>query len=235
MTDALARLVRRTLGPATVLQPRLPSPFERRVPGAEAAWLELREAPAEPASRPMERQPDADAAAIANAGADVVVPQVQPQPLPRPSEPAEPPTRPHPTIRVAEPEPAPAAQGPVRPARVAMPRPDGPDGAPERVPAWTAAAAGPGRVLPLVPPPPAPARPDDRAAQPPQVRPLPPQRDPDADGQAEPVIHITIGRVEVRANVAPGPARQPDPRLPAARRVMPLEEYLERRARGGSP
>jgi hypothetical protein len=233
MTDALARLVRRTLRPETVLQPRLASPFERRVPGAGGAWVELGEAPAEAASPPMERRPDADAAAIANAGADLVVPPVQPQPLPRPSELAEPPTRPHSTVRVAEPEPAPAARGLARPARVAMSWSDGPDRAPERMSARIAAATGPGRVLPLVPPPPAPARSDDRAIQPPQMRPLASQRDPDADGQAEPVIHITIGRVEVRANVAPGPAPQPDPGPPAARRVMPLEEYLERRARGG--
>lgn len=48
-----------------------------------------------------------------------------------------------------------------------------------------------------------------------------------------PVIHVTIGRVEVRASVAPAHgttdqrSRQEDPK------VMPLEEYLSRRARGG--
>jgi hypothetical protein len=243
MTDALARLVRRTLRPETVLQPRLPSPFERRLPGAEAAWLELREAPAEPASPPMERERDADTAGPATAGAspprrttaetDLVIPHVQPRSRPRPTESAEPLTQPHPTIRVAEPEPAPAAQGLARPARVVAP---GPDGAPERTSAAaarTAAVAGPGRVPPLVPPSPSVERSADRAARTPEVLPLPPPRDPDADGHADPVIHITIGRVEVRANVTPGPVRSPDPRPPAVRRVMPLDEYLDRRARGG--
>ena len=243
MTDALARLVRRTLRPETVLQPRLPSPFERRLPGAEAAWLELREAPAEPARSPMERERDADTAGTAMAGAppprraaaetDMVVAHVPSRSRPRPTESAEPLTQPPPTIRVAAPEPALAAEGSALQARVVV---AGQDGAPERAPAATArtgAAAGPGPAPPLVPPSPAPVRSADRAERTPEVLPLPPPRDPDADGRAEPVIHITIGRVEVRANVTPGPVRSPDPRPPAARRVMPLDEYLDRRARGG--
>jgi hypothetical protein len=41
----------------------------------------------------------------------------------------------------------------------------------------------------------------------------------------EPTIQVTIGRVEIRATVAPAPARKPVPRPPA----MSLDEYLKRR------
>jgi hypothetical protein len=49
----------------------------------------------------------------------------------------------------------------------------------------------------------------------------------------ESVIHITIGRVEVRATPSSTPSRPP--RQPSERRVMSLEEYLDRRGRGSSP
>ena len=46
---------------------------------------------------------------------------------------------------------------------------------------------------------------------------------------AEPVIHVTIGRIEVRATPAPkAPARE----RPAARPAVDLEEYLRQRAQG---
>ena len=50
--------------------------------------------------------------------------------------------------------------------------------------------------------------------------------------EREPVVHITIGRVEVRATHSPTPSRH---QQPSERRVMSLEEYLERRGRGSSP
>ena len=61
-------------------------------------------------------------------------------------------------------------------------------------------------------------------------RPLP--LEPAMRAEPEPVVHITIGRVEVRANVAPAAAPRAD-HQPAEHRVMPLEEYLDRRAGGG--
>ncbi|GAA0984534.1 hypothetical protein GCM10009555_058450 [Acrocarpospora macrocephala] len=58
-------------------------------------------------------------------------------------------------------------------------------------------------------------------------------RTPGAEARPEQVVRITIGRVEVRAAPAAAPARQVERRQ--ERRVMSLEEYLERRARGGGP
>ena len=58
--------------------------------------------------------------------------------------------------------------------------------------------------------------------QPPPVRPEAPA--------AEPVIQVTIGRIEVRAT--PPPAQPSRPR-PAALPALSLEEYLRRRSRKG--
>lgn len=50
-----------------------------------------------------------------------------------------------------------------------------------------------------------------------------------AEPAAEPVIQVTIGRIEVRATPAPrAPARE----RPAARPAVDLEEYLRQRAKG---
>jgi hypothetical protein len=46
----------------------------------------------------------------------------------------------------------------------------------------------------------------------------------------EAVVHVTIGRVEVRAEIAPDTPSA----APRERRVLPLEEYLARRAEGRS-
>jgi hypothetical protein len=48
--------------------------------------------------------------------------------------------------------------------------------------------------------------------------------------EPEPVVSITIGRVEVRT--APSSSSPRPPHQPPERRVMSLEEYLDRRARG---
>ena len=58
---------------------------------------------------------------------------------------------------------------------------------------------------------------------------------PDESPRPDPesVIQITIGRVEVRATPSSTPSRPP--RQPSERRVMSLEEYLDRRGRGSSP
>jgi hypothetical protein len=75
----------------------------------------------------------------------------------------------------------------------------------------------------------------------PELRPAPSVSSPAGDltrtravsDRSEPVIHITIGRVEVRADIAS--SRAPAERRPSGPRVMPLDEYLERRARGTTP
>ena len=49
--------------------------------------------------------------------------------------------------------------------------------------------------------------------------------------EREPTIHVTIGRIEVRATLAPAPASGKERSAP---RVMSLDEYLQRRTgRGG--
>ena len=57
------------------------------------------------------------------------------------------------------------------------------------------------------------------------------ERERDAEAPSRPVIRVSIGRVDVRAVVAPPPARvrraAPDARRPS------LDEYLNARARGG--
>ncbi len=57
-------------------------------------------------------------------------------------------------------------------------------------------------------------------------QPFAPQREAPAP---EPVIHVTIGRIEVRATAAPkAPARE----RPAARPAVDLDEYLRQRSKG---
>jgi len=48
--------------------------------------------------------------------------------------------------------------------------------------------------------------------------------------QAEPTIHVTIGRVEVRAEIPNGPARRAER---ASSPVMGLQEYLQCRGKRG--
>lgn len=58
---------------------------------------------------------------------------------------------------------------------------------------------------------------------------FPPRQQP-AAAAAEPVIQVTIGRIEVRAT--PPPLQPARPR-PAAQSAGSLEEYLQRRSRRG--
>jgi hypothetical protein len=53
---------------------------------------------------------------------------------------------------------------------------------------------------------------------------------PPAVAPSPPSIHVTIGRVEVRATPPPPAGSRDKPTLPP---VMSLEEYLGRRAAGG--
>ncbi|MCL4798474.1 MAG: hypothetical protein KJ025_02745 [Burkholderiales bacterium] len=63
------------------------------------------------------------------------------------------------------------------------------------------------------------------AAEAPRSAPPLPAVEPQAI--VEPVVNVTIGRVEVRAVMAPLPARER--RKPATPKALSLEEYLERR------
>jgi hypothetical protein len=63
-----------------------------------------------------------------------------------------------------------------------------------------------------------------------RLAPHSPARSPEVQGPAPATIHVTIGRIEVRATPPPAPAKpQPRPAPP----VMSLDEYLRQRASGG--
>jgi hypothetical protein len=64
-------------------------------------------------------------------------------------------------------------------------------------------------------------------AQRPRFQPMPSAQRPAA---SEPAVHVTIGRIEVRAVIEPGPQRKER----AAPPVMSLNDYLKARARGGN-
>jgi hypothetical protein len=128
--------------------------------------------------------------------------------------------------------PSPAAAPPAAPesARVAPAAPGAPGRAPrsgpgsrsgpeapagEPAPAALARPAARARLAPL--PPPEPAAAGGRA------------RGLGADGAAEPVVHVTIGRLEVRAAE---PARPAPPRRSLAAPSVSLDDYLRRRREG---
>lgn len=86
-----------------------------------------------------------------------------------------------------------------------------------------------------------PARVDDPAIKPTPktvesaaIRPAPPVRlakPVETSAKAQPIIHVSIGRIEVRLTAAPGKAHNAATRPPAA--VMSLEDYLRMRNGGG--
>jgi hypothetical protein len=53
------------------------------------------------------------------------------------------------------------------------------------------------------------------------------RRDVEAPLPAEPTVHVTIGRLEIRATAAARPAPA---RAPTEPRIASLDEYLEQRA-----
>ena len=81
-------------------------------------------------------------------------------------------------------------------------------------------------------PPPSPALAPEPAVQDlrPVTPPLPDLATRKTPGETAPTVHVTIGRIEVRAT----PSANPPPRKPATRPVaMSLDEYLKSRANGG--
>lgn len=84
----------------------------------------------------------------------------------------------------------------------------------------------------------APAPPPGAALRP-QIAVMPPARSPrplahrlEETAMTQPTIHVTIGRVEVRATPPPAPSQKKGPSKPA---VMSLDEYLRQRNGGGPP
>lgn len=223
--DALSHLVQRTLHPEPVVGPRLPSRYEGGDEARDADIGRYDEVTAQtaPASPSRTRAPDSprksprpgtarDVAELGGPGrpgrddppAGSVATTATSTPPERTSEARHPAQTGIPGGGPA-PDSHPAGHTTGEPAPAGQPHPAGPlRHANEAVP--RAAALTPAVVV---------------AAKEPS-RPEP-----------EPVIHITIGRVEVRATPSTTPAVTPP--KPPGRRVMSLTEYLDRRGRGSSP
>jgi len=209
MSDVLGRLAQRVVAPQTMLQPRLPSLFEAAAPPV------IEPSPAAPPPPPrvipsVARDPEGRAAP--ERAERLEVPEV-PEVPETPVAPAAPPT-PAQVPRYARDDKAGAEAAP-EPRVVTIVRE-----LVERIPAEIAAAV------------PAPAAPEPappvivtRRVAPMRVQstnivnvPAPPERD----------VHITIGRIDVRAVTAP-PARERQ--APKSPRTLSLDEYLAQRSR----
>lgn len=214
MSDFLTNLIRRHGGATPAIQPRLPSLFEAAggpAGGDVADPTGEAEAPRAPVPRRAADDPALTASESTLDAPPVFVPPagvVQP-------EPAQPGV---PTARRESTPPAASANPPAnrfQPLQPPAPRPR-----PGQLAPQPAAAAPP---VVRAPPVPLPATPV--AAKPARVR-------HSADSQPNavaPAIHVTIGRVEVRAVQAPPAA--PRAARPAAPRLS-LEEYLQPRSGG---
>ncbi|WP_410670168.1 hypothetical protein [Amycolatopsis sp. cmx-4-68] len=252
MTDFVHRLLGRPGPAAPPIRPVIASLFEpRRARAAVDAALPLGEVTDSPQA--TFAVPPAAAAAAPVVAPSPSVPRLTPalparepeppaprkdgtpvapeQPEPREEGPlaADAPASAHPvTVEVVLPEPArlpaePARTSPERPAKTRrggraatpdMPSPSAPTPFP--------AEAGPVRAHPV--------RPVPAAAREPADVPKPPRPASRRAPAAEPTVHISIGRVEVKAapQPAPPPARAESPRRPA----VSLDDYLRNRAGG---
>jgi hypothetical protein len=219
----LARLIERHLGdvpaPFPILEPRLPSRFEPAAPAA-AVWTGEWdvEGPRDPEPRISAAPPSA---------------RVTPQRAERGVLPegAMPRTGVMPTALGTVSAPLHTATSPAGVPRALSPVVDGQTAAPARQsmapPARDSApVSGTPAERPAAPP---------RTAAPPSLRPPAPasrairaERER-AESRGGPTIHVTIGRVDVRAVVASVPA---PPRPPAPAETSSLEDYLRGRAGG---
>lgn len=241
MRDFLTDLVRRTLSPESMVQPRLASRYEPRQPEPVLAASDL-EAQADDRATPASVQRE-------HARGETHAAEVTPVRAPRSGT-----TVPRPSV--AEPDgrlPLDDALRTIRPAPLdASNRPDTPQ--PMATPLASASGAPPAprdsaharSADEVVPAPPAPRAPAAQAGEAHAVflpRPFeaPTDRRPgapdDAPAPAEtaggprPDIRISIGRIDVRATVSRAAA---PPRLDRPERARPsLEDYLNERARGG--
>ena len=220
MADAFDRLVSRVLDPIAVAQPRAAQPFEspiapRLADGLFETHVETEAASTKTSSEPMAKAP---ARPIAFDG------RRSPSPHPTIAAPVQPrigetterhgeTSRAEEATHVATVTSQSTTEAPSTPVPMRDSTPVEPAVAPLVNPAPSARAA-----LRRATAPPAPTH----------------RSDPDAaSDRSDPVVRITIGRLEVRADIAAPIA--PPTRSRPERRVMPLEEYLERRAEGTRP
>ncbi|TAM62904.1 MAG: hypothetical protein EPN49_03150 [Rhodanobacter sp.] len=255
MSDFLDRLVGRAIGSEPLLAPRLPSLFEplQRAPIMPPVWgdadaRERRDAAApaaEAAAAPLPRSAQASAAASADAS------PIATRPLERMLSPAPA------AAAVARGDFQPAAAVAAPPSRVVDERPAAPVSPSDRagreaplpaavqprhtrlVPDQQAQTAAPAhaatgallppaaRMLPASHTVQTPSQP--AGARVPRVRATPPERTRDDAG--EPVVHVSIGRLEVRA----APAVAVPPRHRDGPRPGSLDDYLRQRGDKASP
>jgi hypothetical protein len=236
MSDFLGNLVARNLNRAAVLLPRLPSLYEPTLEAGgdagiavdEQVWIDppSQQRPS-PAGGPPRVEPPPHAAA----------PRIAPAPLS--SSPSPSPDRP--LDRAA---PVPFTE-PRHPEAVSTPRDGVPPPRPMRADVPAPAPPAPPAGEPAPPRPlrqvedgaPVPARRGDPVRTEPETRPMSPPRlvptereppRPEPDAEPAPTIQVSIGRIEVRAVLAPAPR---SPRVAPAAPRLSLEEYL--RARNG--
>jgi hypothetical protein len=253
VSDFLARLAARAIGGEATLAPRLPSLFEPAphaptlptVDDGAAATARHATAPADdaspaaeplrppralppmqddalrqtPVAQPATRLPPPAAAPVSDRAMPVTA-HAAPPATPTPALPA--------VARHAAPRPAPAhaeppAAAPVLPRQTRI--------APSRI----EAASPPGGSL-LPPPTPvfaaprsAPAR--DRSDHAATIRPRPAAAANRTPATSEPVVHVSIGRLEVRA----APAAATPPRRRVEPRPASLDDYLRQRGGKASP
>lgn len=234
MSGYLTNLLARSRGSAEVMRPRIASLFEPVEAAAEATGQASAELPA------PER--DEEAAASQTRIAMLEIPREVPLERPTlqapvaieqrlapqklestpPSEAAAPP-------RAQAPSPPPAPQA--LPPKLEPPQPQKPEPQAKPLPAVSPGREKVGVVKEvLAPPPPDPIAPRQAPLTPPARR---PRLQPIANAQkappAEPEVHVTIGRLEVRAVTEPPPRKKE--RAPST--VMSLSDYLKSRAGGG--
>jgi len=229
--DALTRLVQRTLRPEPTLRPYAPSIFEAPSNDADSELLDQdvtasAPPPVWPTAPAAERVGRAEASESHAWQADGQAEHPRAEPaLVEQDQPARPMPVEMTTTAVEAPREPPVPS--IEHVRVV-----------ERVVEWVPADGAtrpphspqPLRALPATS---APVAEPPRSATPAAAlmpADLPPERVP-AEQPPEPVISISIGRIEVRAT-APAATAPPISGRPRERRVMSLDEYLERRARG---
>jgi len=248
MSDFLDRLAARAIGSETALAPRLPSLFEplqrapiMPLPDQGEAPLHRREAaPAAPQPPAIAASPRAPAHArepgeppaatrVASREPQHAAPSAARTAAVAPREPVRPLSRAVPPVRTGVAEPVGKPPAPEHPAALHAPIPPQPS---RMVPARKEAVPMPAPTGVLLPAPApvfaasgaAPTRPERSVA----ARAAAAQSGRGAASATEPVVHVSIGRLEVRA--APATA------APAQRREGPrpssLDDYLRQRGKG---
>ncbi|WP_347351791.1 hypothetical protein [Intrasporangium sp.] len=240
--DALTNLVRRTLAPAPAVHPYLPNRYEADTTTAAGLEQDVELTAPQAAGRPVGGPP--------TGGPRAGRPRLDRPPAPEGDEPVGTSARRHPAPTpgaaddAAAPQPAgrhpaPATGGAADPPAARRGQPPSVELAARHQGLAPSGRVTPGREGAPLPPPrttqPDPVRPAGRtrppapraaAATPAPTRADVANRQP---AESEPVVRITIGRVDVRAPAPPGPAARPPTGRPD--RVMALDEYLELRRR----